>query len=82
MRGGTGINGYGWLTGELDGAAVAAILLFVSGVAIGYGAKTAGGCTSGNGLTGSSLLSAAALTATATFFATGIVVNLSIKALT
>lgn len=81
LRGGTGIDGYGWMTTELDGALIGPVLL-LCGVAIGYGAKVAGGCTSGNGLTGTSLLSAAAMTATATFFATGIVLQLAIKALT
>ena len=37
---------------------------------IGYGSKTAGGCTSGNGLSGTSMLSPASIVATATFFAT------------
>jgi uncharacterized membrane protein YedE/YeeE len=49
-------------------------------VLIGYGAKWAGGCTSGNGLSGSSMLSPAGLAATATFFATAIVVSFAIKA--
>lgn len=83
VRGGAGVDGYGWLTetfsGTGGGLAIAAILL-VSGVAIGYGAKTAGGCTSGNGLTGSSLLSPAALVATGTFFATAIVVAFAVEA--
>ena len=49
------------------------MILLVAGVLIGFGAKTAGGCTSGNGLTGTSMLSRAALVATATFFGTAIV---------
>lgn len=81
VRGGAGFEGYGWLTDELHGALIAPVLL-ACGVAIGFGAKAAGGCTSGNGLTGTSLLSAAAITATATFFATGIAVNLIIEAAT
>ena len=52
---------------------VIALILLVAGVLIGFGAKTAGGCTSGNGLTGTSMLSRAALVATATFFGTAIV---------
>jgi uncharacterized membrane protein YedE/YeeE len=70
-------HGYGWLTDAFSGSeriAIAPILL-AAGVAIGYGAKLAGGCTSGNGLSGTSLLSPAALAATATFFATAIVVS-------
>lgn len=82
-RGGPGFDGYGWLTATFhDGGRVAiAVILLVAGVAIGYGAKTAGGCTSGNGLTGSSMVAPAALTATATFFATAIAVSFLIKAL-
>ena len=34
---------------------IVAPILFASGIAIGYGAKLAGGCTSGNGLTGASM---------------------------
>ena len=82
LLGGTGFEGYGWLTETFDGAgrvAIAAVLL-VAGVLIGFGAKTAGGCTSGNGLTGTSMLSPASLVATATFFATAIVVSFAIEA--
>lgn len=82
--GGTDIAGYGWLTRTFDGAggavAVAALLL-LAGLAIGYGAKTMGGCTSGNGLTGTSQLSPAALVSTAIFFGTAIVVATAIEAL-
>lgn len=80
-HGGAGFEGYGWLTRELDGPWIGVVLV-VSGIAIGYGAKVAGGCTSGNGLSGTSMLAPAALTATATFFATGIAVSLITEALT
>ena len=82
-RGGAGFDGYGWLTATFHGEARIAIamILLAAGVAIGYGARTAGGCTSGNGLSGSSMFSPAALTATATFFGTGIAVSFLIKAL-
>jgi uncharacterized protein len=50
-------------------------------VLIGFGAKTAGGCTSGNGLSGNAMASPASLVATATFFGTAIVVSFLIKAL-
>lgn len=65
-------EGYGWLsrTFEDDGA-VAAILL-ASGVLIGVGAKTAGGCTAGNGVGGCSFGSPASFVATATFMATAV----------
>ena len=75
--GGPDFHGYGWLTENLRGSAQIAIapILVASGVLIGYGAKLAGGCTSGNGLSGTAMLSPAALAATATFFATAIVVS-------
>jgi hypothetical protein len=75
-------NGYGWLTSTFTGSSqvwIAPILL-LSGILVGYGAKTMGGCTSGNGLSGTSLLSPAALVATGTFFATAIVVSTIIEA--
>jgi uncharacterized membrane protein YedE/YeeE len=81
--GGPVFSGYGWLTDTFDGTAggiaIAAILL-VAGVLIGFGAKTAGGCTSGNGLSGNAMTSPAAAVATATFFATAIAVSFLIKA--
>ena len=79
--GGASFSGYGWLTDELGGLGVGAALL-VGGVLIGYGARTAGGCTSGNGLSGTSMLTAAGLASTATFFGTAIVVAFVIEGLT
>lgn len=81
--GGPVFHGYGWMTATFHGAGQIAIgvLLLVSGVLIGYGAKLSGGCTSGNGLSGTSMQSAAGLVATATFFSTAIVVSFVIKAL-
>jgi uncharacterized membrane protein YedE/YeeE len=73
-------HGYGWLTRELAGTA-AALLLVAAGIAIGYGAKKAGGCTSGNGLGGCATGSTASLTATATFMATAIAVSFAIEAI-
>ena len=75
-------EGYGWLTQTFTGDTqwVVAPILFASGLAIGYGAKLAGGCTSGNGLSGTSMTSPASLIATATFFGTAIVVSFVIKA--
>lgn len=77
-------DGYGWLTRAFDGAGrvVAGALLLGAGVAIGYGAKTAGGCTAGNGLSGSALGSAASMAATATFVLTAIAASFVIKGLT
>src|SRR5690349_20663469 len=80
---GTSVDGYGWLTDTFTGGAqwVIVPILVASGVLIGYGARLAGGCTSGNGLSGNAALSPAALVATGTFFATAIVVSFTIEAL-
>jgi uncharacterized membrane protein YedE/YeeE len=82
LAGGPDFHGYGWLTRHLHGSdrALIAPILVLAGLAIGYGAKLSGGCTSGNGLSGNALLSPASLAATATFFATAIVVTFLIKA--
>src|SRR5215212_11632624 len=83
IAGGPDFHGYGWLTDTFTGDSrwVVAPILFAAGILIGFGAKTAGGCTSGNGLSGTSMTSPAALAATATFFATAIVVTFVIEAL-
>jgi uncharacterized protein len=83
IAGGPDFRGYGWLTDTFHGSAQVAIavLLLAAGVLIGYGSKTAGGCTSGNGLSGTSMLSPASLVATATFFGTAIAVSFLIEAL-
>jgi uncharacterized membrane protein YedE/YeeE len=82
VAGGPDFHGYGWLTDTFTGSArwVVAPILFVAGLLIGFGAKTAGGCTSGNGLSGTSMVSPASVAATATFFGTAIVVSFLIKA--
>ena len=82
LWGGPDFHGYGWMTRTFHGSGRIwiAILLSVSGVLIGFGAKLAGGCTSGNGLSGTAALSPASLAATATFFATAILVSFLIKA--
>src|SRR5882757_7648178 len=72
LWGGPDFHGYGWMTRTFHGSAQIWIapLLIACGVLVGYGAKLAGGCTSGNGLSGTSALSPASLAATATFFGT------------
>ena len=82
IAGGPDFHGYGWLTDTFTGDSrwVVAPILFAAGILIGFGAKTAGGCTSGNGLSGTSMTSPAALAATATFFGTAIVVSFVIEA--
>jgi uncharacterized protein len=64
-------GGYGWLSRTFDGALVGPILV-AAGVLIGFGAKTAGGCTSGNGLSGCSFGSPASFVATGTFMGTAV----------
>jgi uncharacterized protein len=83
VAGGPDFHGYGWLTDTLRGDARVWIapILVVAGVLIGFGAKTAGGCTSGNGLSGNAMLSPASLVATTTFFGTAIAVSFLIEAL-
>ena len=83
VAGGPDFHGYGWLTDAFTGSDRIWIvpILLVAGFLIGYGAKVAGGCTSGNGLSGTAALSPASLAATATFFATAIVVTFVTKAL-
>jgi uncharacterized membrane protein YedE/YeeE len=84
LAGGPDFHGYGWLTRQLHGGARALIapILLLCGIAIGYGAKLSGGCTSGNGLSGNAMLSPAAFAATATFFVTAIAVSFLTLAVT
>jgi uncharacterized membrane protein YedE/YeeE len=82
VAGGPDFHGYGWLTRTFHGHArvLVGVILAAAGVLIGFGAKTAGGCTSGNGLSGNAMTSRASLAATATFFATAIAVSWIIEA--
>jgi uncharacterized membrane protein YedE/YeeE len=71
-------TGYSWLDAHLSlGSEVA--LLFGAGLAIGVGARTAGGCTSGHGLTGSALLSPASIFSMMTIMATAIATTFALK---
>jgi hypothetical protein len=84
IAGGPDFHGYGWLTAALTGShrVLVAPILLLAGILIGYGAKLAGGCTSGNGLSGTAMLSRASFAATATFFGTAIAVSFITRALT
>lgn len=73
-------DGYGWLTREFGSDALVAGILVASGVLIGFGTKTASGCTSGNGLGGCSTGSPASFVSTATFFATAVALSFLIEA--
>jgi hypothetical protein len=73
-------DGYGWLTRTFSSDVLVVAILFFAGILIGFGAKTAGGCTSGNGLGGCSAGSPASFAATATFMGTAIAVSFVIQA--
>lgn len=76
-------HGFGWLTRTFgSGSALVGMFLLLAGGLIGYGAKTAGGCTSGNGLGGCSAGSTASFAATATFMVTAIGLSFLIRGLT
>jgi hypothetical protein len=75
------IHGYGALGAGLSPWALVPVLLG-GGVAIGYGARWAGGCTSGHGIAGCSARSPASFVTTAAFFGTAVAVTLGIHAVT
>jgi uncharacterized protein len=62
---------YSWLDVHLSTTGEA-LLLFVGGLLMGAGARTAGGCTSGHGLTGSALLSPASIASMTAIMASAI----------
>ena len=57
------------------------LIVFVGAVVMGYGAKVAGGCTSGHGMCGTSQRSVASMVATGTFMTTAILTTLVIRIL-
>ena len=61
---------------------VVAVVVFVGAVVMGYGARLAGGCTSGHGICGTAQRSPASWAVTATFMATAIVVTALLHTLT
>jgi uncharacterized membrane protein YedE/YeeE len=67
--------GYGVL-GELLPAGALAVVLFVGGLLIGFGARWAGACTSGHGLSGCATRSPGSLVAVMTFMVTAVGVTL------
>jgi uncharacterized membrane protein YedE/YeeE len=70
---------YSWLDAHLSGAGELAVL-FGSGVLIGVGARTAGGCTSGHGLTGSALASPASIVSMTTIVLSAIATTFVLEA--
>jgi uncharacterized membrane protein YedE/YeeE len=82
LRGGPVLStGYGALGALLPMDALM-VLLLAGGVLMGFGARWAGGCTSGHGISGNSGLSPASFVATGTFMVTAIAVTLAIHLLT
>ncbi len=77
---GVDVHGYGDLSRALAPAVLVPLLLAV-GVLIGYGARWAGGCTSGHGISGCSVGSPESFAATATFFGVAVVVTLAVHTL-
>ena len=73
-------HGYGALGAHLSAWLLVPVLLG-GGVAIGYGARWAGGCTSGHGISGCSARSPASFVTTAAFFGVAVVVTLAIHGL-
>lgn len=69
--------------GSIAGASLLTevVLLVASGVVMGFGARLAGGCTSGHGLSGMSLLSPASIVATMTFFVVAVGLALFVSTL-
>lgn len=57
-------------------------IVFFGATLLGYGAATAGGCTSGHGMCGTAQRSPASFAVTATFMATAIVTTLVLRVLT
>lgn len=82
LRGGGAVHAEYGALGALLPAAVLVPLLFLGGALMGYGARWAGGCTSGHGISGNAGLSPASLVATATFMATAVAVTFALHVLT
>ena len=76
----TRLTGYPVLSATLP-AVVLLPVLACGGLALGYGARWAGGCTSGHGLSGCAAGSLDSLAATATFFAVAVAVTFAAQAL-
>jgi hypothetical protein len=77
----TTVDGYGAL-GDVLPLPVLLAVLAGCGVLIGYGARWAGGCTSGHGISGCAAGSPESIATTATFFGVAVAVTLAVHALT
>jgi uncharacterized membrane protein YedE/YeeE len=78
---GTGVRGYGTLSEVLPTIPLVLVLL-LAGLAIGYGARWAGGCTSGHGISGCAAGSPGSIATTIVFFAVAVGVTLALHAVT
>jgi len=76
----TGLE-YGTLSEHLSLPALV-LVLFAGSVLIGYGARMAGGCTSGHGITGCATRSPGSFVAVSIFVVTAVLVTLVLNALT
>jgi uncharacterized membrane protein YedE/YeeE len=74
-------HGYGRLSDLLPPVLLVPVLLLVGGL-LGYGARWAGGCTSGHGMSGCAAGSPDSLAMTTTFFTVAVGVTLALHALT
>lgn len=74
------VHGYGRLSEVLPPVLLVPVLLV--GLALGYGSRWAGGCTSGHGLSGCAAGSPDSLATTVTFFAVVVLVTLGLHAVT
>ena len=75
------VHGYGRLSEVLPPVALVPVLLLV-GVALGYGSRWAGGCTSGHGMSGCAAGSPDSVAVTVTFFSVAVLVTLGLHWLT
>lgn len=76
--------GYEVLTSDADmglSLPVAALVIFVGAVVMGYGARMAGGCTSGHGICGTAQRSPASWAAMISFMATAVITTAVINAI-
>jgi uncharacterized membrane protein YedE/YeeE len=78
---GAAASDYGDL-GRALGPGLLLPVLLVTGLAMGYGARWARGCTSGHGISGCAVGSPESLAATATFFSVAVAVTLLLHAVT
>ena len=77
---GKGRAGYAAMT-EVIQTGPTGLLVFIGAVVMGYGAKVAGGCTSGHGMCGTSQRAVASMVATGTFMTTAILTTLLVRIL-